>query len=311
MVMTMRNDELKHYGVKGMEWGKEKKEEYSPEQARTAAVSQNYRDAYNAYQNTKAKFVSGKVKKADVEAAKENARQAALEVKRRYLEIKNRNTPTFTSSDNREVPYVRENTERIQDEPMNIAGAVEDDNVAVNFVSSVGDDTAVQRILQNARPRLRGSSVRSVADMLKQSINISRRNTANGSNRTSTASDGVEVNIAGTSSRKRKSDGVEVNVAGGSGKKRSDGIDVNVAGRSGRKPRSDGVAVNVAGSKDRISTSSAAQTMSRNSGTGTQNIITTSRNNILKDAISRALENRNKRKLQQHASTYRNRQRAR
>lgn len=299
-------DELKHYGVKGMEWGKQKKEEeYSPEQAKTAAVSNNYREAYNSYQRMKAQFVSGKAKKSDVEAAKENARQAALEVKRRFIEIRKQNAAKFTSGEagNEKTPgqsgakftsgqsgtALNRNRNKIQNDDINVAGAAgeedgvevniagkkrayddvdvnvvgkaeEDDGVKVNVAGSSSTSTLtrsqIQRLLQSARAKVRGSSVRSVADRLKQSITVASRNSALKGNE----------KVKGTSGNSNKNRTVKWDsiTSSGSNKNRTVKWDSITSSGSGRKNR----------------------TVKWDSITSSGNVAM-NRNQILKDAIRR------------------------
>lgn len=99
--MWTSSDELAHYGVKGMEWGRRKKEDENllPQDPKTATAARNYLNKYQDYRRLKAKYFAGKARRADMDRARAEAtelaneyrrrRMADAEAQRKYLEIQN------------------------------------------------------------------------------------------------------------------------------------------------------------------------------------------------------------------------------
>lgn len=85
--MVKPYDELMHYGVKGMQWGNKKRTLEIQNHPAVAAHARNYLKKFGAYQRTRSLYVRGKAKKKDIESAKEEARNAAIEYKRQYRKV--------------------------------------------------------------------------------------------------------------------------------------------------------------------------------------------------------------------------------
>lgn len=73
------SDELVHYGVKGMEWGKRKKQEDPANQISVAAqtAAREYLNKYQSYRRLKAKYFVGKAKRSEMEKARLEATDKA------------------------------------------------------------------------------------------------------------------------------------------------------------------------------------------------------------------------------------------
>lgn len=87
--MWTSSDELAHYGVKGMEWGRRKKEEDETEVYRnpeTAVAARNYTHKYQDYRRAKAKYFAGKVGRAEMERLRAEATARANHYRRLRLE---------------------------------------------------------------------------------------------------------------------------------------------------------------------------------------------------------------------------------
>jgi len=85
--MVKPYDELMHYGVKGMEWGNKKGTKEIQNHPAVSSHARNYLKKFGAYQRTRSLYVRGKAKKKDIESAKEEARNAAIEYKRQYRKV--------------------------------------------------------------------------------------------------------------------------------------------------------------------------------------------------------------------------------
>ena len=73
------SDELVHYGVKGMEWGKRKRKDdpaNQPSQA-TQAAAREYLNKYQSYRRLKAKYFVGKARRSEMEKARIEATEKA------------------------------------------------------------------------------------------------------------------------------------------------------------------------------------------------------------------------------------------